>query len=159
MILSAGSTIARASSGSRSRIISVESLISANSAVTVLRSPSGMFCGSALASSIATPNDEGGGAGGWRAVSPGLGGVREAVKGEPHPSQNCADERFSVPHAAHRAAMGTPQVSQNLATSRVSFPQLGQRILTPPLGLAAHPLNASSSAFASFKSAVSKPSL
>jgi transposase InsO family protein len=38
--LSAGSTMARASSGSRSRIISVEPLISANSAVTVLRSPS-----------------------------------------------------------------------------------------------------------------------
>jgi hypothetical protein len=35
-----GSTIARASSGSRSRISSVEPLMSANSAVTVLRSPS-----------------------------------------------------------------------------------------------------------------------
>src|SRR5713101_5409049 len=37
---SAGSTIARASSGSRSSISSVEPLMSANSAVTVLRSPS-----------------------------------------------------------------------------------------------------------------------
>jgi hypothetical protein len=38
--LSAGSMIARASSGSRSRISSVEPLMSANNAVTVLRSPS-----------------------------------------------------------------------------------------------------------------------
>src|SRR6516164_846560 len=38
--LSAGSTIARASSGSRSSISSIEPLMSANSAVTVLRSPS-----------------------------------------------------------------------------------------------------------------------
>ena len=37
---SAGSTIARASSGSRSSINSIEPLMSANSAVTVLRSPS-----------------------------------------------------------------------------------------------------------------------
>src|ERR1700694_2486895 len=41
MSWSAGSTIARASSGSRSSINSVEPLMSANSAVTVLRSPSG----------------------------------------------------------------------------------------------------------------------
>src|ERR1700720_3831678 len=40
MSLSAGSMIARASSGSRSRINSVEPLMSAKSAVTVLRSPS-----------------------------------------------------------------------------------------------------------------------
>jgi len=36
----AGSTMARASSGSRSSISSIEPLISANNAVTVLRSPS-----------------------------------------------------------------------------------------------------------------------
>src|SRR5260370_40614555 len=40
MIFSAGSIIARASSGSRSCSSSVEPLISAKSAVTVLRSPS-----------------------------------------------------------------------------------------------------------------------
>src|SRR5580704_1148500 len=41
MMRSAGSIIVRASSGSRSSINSVEPLRSANSAVTVLRSPSG----------------------------------------------------------------------------------------------------------------------
>src|SRR5271163_1680524 len=41
MSFSAGSIMARASSGSRSSINSVEPLMSANSAVTVLRSPSG----------------------------------------------------------------------------------------------------------------------
>src|SRR5262245_9275165 len=40
MRFSAGSTVARASSGSRSSISSIEPLMSANSAVTVLRSPS-----------------------------------------------------------------------------------------------------------------------
>src|ERR1700722_11274319 len=104
MMRSAGSMIARASSGSSSSINSVEPLMSANSAVTVLRSPS-IASDAEPASAVILMGDSEGRAGsesGRVAASavphflqkraPGLANVLQVGQGSfrlaPHPSQN-----------------------------------------------------------------------
>src|SRR5712691_1730410 len=90
MSCSAGSIIARASSGSRLSINSVEPLISANSAVTVLRSPSG-----------SSAPDVGDGA--TETVGRLVGPAAVAASNcAPQPSQNLAVARLSAPHFAQR---------------------------------------------------------
>src|SRR5215469_3924372 len=110
MSRSAGSIIARASSGSRSCISSIDPLMSANSAVTVLRSPSRF---SATALSI-TRIDE------------SFGFIGDAAADEPsdvpHSSQNFAPRLFLEPHFGHEASIGAAHSWQNFAPSRLSAP-------------------------------------
>src|SRR5713101_3562077 len=114
--LSAGSTIARASSGSRSSISSVEPLMSANSAVTVLRSPS------AVSPVIAAFN-------GTDALL-GRGGAdgADSANGAPHSPQNLSPVSFEAPQREQRAASGAPHSAQNLRLCRLSPPHFEQRI-------------------------------
>ena len=74
----------------------------------------------------------------------------------PQPSQNLAPARFNVPHDTHCASIGAPHPSQNFAVSRFSAPHFEQRIFSLT---ANYPFSSSSSALASFRSAVSKPSV
>src|SRR5271167_54088 len=109
MSCSTGSTIARASSGSRSRISSVEPLMSANNAVTVLRSPSG---------SASAAADTGEGAEGPPVFS-----------AAPHAPQNLKRGELSLPHLGQRLRRSDPQLPQNLVWDGLSYSQLGQSIL------------------------------
>src|SRR5271169_6868317 len=98
MMRSAGSIIARASSGSRSSISSIEPLMSANSAVTVLRSPSG-------------------------SEQSGCSGVMRTADG----ASATGDPAFALtePMPLPRAL---PQSAQNLAAGALSEPQFEQRL-------------------------------
>src|SRR6266851_6919089 len=120
---SAGSTIVRASSGSRSRISSVEPLMSANSAVTVLRSPSGVPWPPAWAE---TPVDE--------ARSGAFGGL-SSLSDAPQLRQNFAAGPAGVRHEGQMVCNLAPHCSQKAASLEFSLPQPEQRIL-PPLARA-----------------------
>src|SRR6516165_3279982 len=118
--LSAGSTIARASSGSRSSINSIEPLISANNAVTVLRSPSGTSAAVCSENELIPASEEGlavivsGRTGaGLRLVphflqnrAPALTGALQTGQSNssfwPHCSQKPESEGFSLPQFEHR---------------------------------------------------------
>src|SRR5208282_6561611 len=113
--LSAGSMIARASSGSRSCSSSVEPLISANSAVTVLRSPSS--CAPLATVETRTRDFK------VSLVSTGGGSI-----GFEHSRQNFARGGFSLPHELHRRANRDAHSIQNLAPSGFSAPHFEQRI-------------------------------
>src|SRR5208337_5080574 len=115
MSLSAGSTIARASSGSRSCSSSVEPLISANSAVTVLRSPSRFSEAGAPAVRIAESFDLDAGA----AASP---------RAVPHSPQKRLPAGLSAPHFGQRFATAAPQSPQNFLPAGFSVLQFVQRI-------------------------------
>src|SRR5271165_5636764 len=119
MSLSAGSTIARASSGSKSCSSSVEPLISANSAVTVLRSPSRFSAAGASATRIGASFDFFDDA------------VVGAPNGAPQSSQNFAVGALSAPHFAQRLANGVPHSGQNLLPEVLSVPHFAQRIENP----------------------------
>src|SRR5208282_1664619 len=121
MSFSAGSTIARASSGSRSCSSSVEPLISANSAVTVLRSPS-IAKGAGLSSVTRMPEEFGAAAFKGAALA-------VALKALPHCAQNLATGGFSKPHCAHRRLIGVAHSMQNFAPSGFSAEQFWQRIV------------------------------
>src|SRR5215472_11456852 len=109
--------ITRASSGSRSCSSSVEPLISANRAVTVLRSPSS----DASAWWALTVDRERSGTASRDAAS--------TQNRAPHCLQNLASKGFSAPHFAQRAVSNWfPQPTQNLASSELSRLQVGQRI-------------------------------
>src|ERR1700675_4999408 len=115
--------IARASSGSRSSINSVEPLMSANKAVTVLRSPS----------SVAEAS---GCSGVTRILGAGLGGAEGATaaaiavpSGLPQSPQNFFSGGFSAPHCPHRFASGAPQSPQNRLLAGFSAPHFAQRIV------------------------------
>src|SRR5215471_12498010 len=114
--------IARASSGSRSSINSVEPLMSANSAVTVLRSPSV----SAAEDSVALKLIEAG----VLALADWLEAVAPAAptSAVAHCPQKSAAGEFSNPHFAQRRLNGAAHCSQNLSPSGFSAPQLEQRI-------------------------------
>src|SRR5208283_1725569 len=133
---SAGSTIARASSGSRSCSSSVEPLISANSAVTVLRSPSrfseagesatrigesfGFFddaaAGCPSAAPIAVPHF-------LQNRAPGLSDALHAGQVsssfDPHDSQNDESAGLSLLHFAQRMGLSTQLVEQRLRVLQV----------------------------------------
>src|SRR5712692_6378528 len=118
--------MARASSGSRSRINSVEPMISANSAVIVLRSPS---AGSAPAPDSSLKIFCASGDPRGRA---GSGDRRGFRRGVPHSPQNLNCGGFSAPQFGQTASSGRPQLPQNLVVSGFSELQLGQRISPTP---------------------------
>src|SRR5229473_1585562 len=123
MILSAGSTIARASSGSRSRINSVEPLISANSAVTVLRSPS-IVSEACRAGAMRTP------------PAASADGLPPAVAASlpsalPQSTQNFAPGGLSELQFEQRFESGLPHSAQNFLPGIPSVPHFEQRICPP----------------------------
>src|SRR5208282_6515729 len=110
---SAGSTIARASSGSKSCSSSVEPLMSANSAVTFLRSPSRFSETGAPAIRIGASFDlEAGAAADPRAV--------------PHSPQKRLPAGLSAAHFGQRFASGVPQSPQNFLPGGFSVLQFEQ---------------------------------
>src|SRR5215469_1817033 len=117
--------MARASSGSRSSISSIEPFMSANSAVTVLRSPS-MFSRAVL--SPCSP---------LALTRPGTTTLADdtalATSRVPHCLQKLASEGFSAPHFAQRPPKAPPQPTQNFASSGLSRAHLGQRIAVASL--------------------------
>src|SRR5207245_2865471 len=124
--------------GSRSSINSIEPLMSANSAVTVLRSPSGI---SAVSAATRTPL---GGVAGFPAAA------REAASSRaPQSAQNGLPTCASAPHLGQRTGSGAPQSAQNRLPGRASTPHFGHRSFIPA---AIYPPNSSSSDLASFRS-------
>src|SRR5271168_4763641 len=117
MSFSAGSTIARASSGSMSSIRSIDPLMSANSAVTVFRSPSIFSAASASAIRI------GGASGFFAATDP------DAPKAAPQSAQNLAPGALSEPHREQRFDNGPPHSAQNFLPGIPSVPHFEQHIL------------------------------
>src|SRR5271163_4899920 len=127
MSLSAGSTNARASSGSRSSIRSIEPLMSANSAVTVLRSPSeGVeVSGGSAATRMAA------------ALGFAMGGLGASARGGsisavPHSPQNLKGAAFCAPQLGHFRVKGLPHSPQNLLPAGLSEAQFVQRISAAP---------------------------
>src|SRR5215469_5023445 len=112
--------MARASSGSRSSINSIEPLMSANSAVTVLRSPSSDADEATGAIRIAVS-----------AAGCGLGAaaVVDVVNDAPHSPQNFSPGWLEAPHLEQATLSGSPQFAQNLRPSRLSLSHFEQRIL------------------------------
>src|SRR5215813_7470696 len=108
--------IARASSGSRSSISSIEPLMSANSIVTVLRSPSRFSGAGASAIRIGAPRDF-------------FAEAATVVSEPPQSSQNFAEGEFSAPHFGQRLDSGLPHSAQKFLPEVLSVPQLEQRIL------------------------------
>src|SRR5215469_18782399 len=118
---------ARASSGSSSRTNSVEPLISANSAVTVLRSPSmagkASACWGVMRISFVVED-------GITAESkPGRVIAASAV---PQSAQNLALAEVSAPHCGQRIASGLPHSAQNRLPDKLSAPHFEQRIVPHP---------------------------
>src|SRR5215469_17969905 len=108
--------MARASSGSRSCSSSVEPLMSANSAVTVLRSPSSVVL-STTSEVIRI-----------RGFSGTLGRGADELIGVAHREQKRALAIFSAPHFVHTAASGVAHRLQNFDLNEFSLAHLGQRI-------------------------------
>src|SRR5262249_54906939 len=122
MSLSAGSTIALASSGSRSSISSIEPLMSANNAVTVLRSPSNASEVSDCSPTTRTPDADSGDGG----VRPPV--LATLVSGAPHLPQKFDVGGFSAQHLAQSLASAFPQCVQKLFTGGLFVPQFEHRI-------------------------------
>src|SRR5216683_2628744 len=118
MSCSTGSTIARASSGSRSRINSVEPLMSANKAVTVLRSPSDAAESATVCSDVIRTD----GVEEVRAVD--LDSLEASAAAQS--PQNFAVGAFSYPHLAQRFLKGAAHSLQNFCSARFSAPHVGQ---------------------------------
>src|SRR5215472_8515943 len=106
--------MARAACGSRSSINSIEPLISANRAVTVLRSPSIVVWVSTCAAMRTAGGED-------AFASRGLGG---AFRGAAHSPQNLAVGLFSKPQDAQWHLNGAAHSLQNLSPSGFSAPQL-----------------------------------
>src|SRR5208282_1538520 len=112
--------IARASSGSKSCSSSVEPLMSANSAVTVLRSPSSF----SVSGAWVTRTDDA--SAGW-VVAFGLAPARGAA----HSLQNLAPGLEVAPQRGHFAAIGEAHSLQNFAPSGFSAEHFRQSIGRP----------------------------
>src|SRR5215472_11645078 len=106
MSFKAGSTIARASSGSRSSISSVEPLMSANRAVTVLRSPSIAVDPSDVTRICEVVDRD----------SDALAGAEDSLleRAVPQSSQNAEVGAFSAPQLEQLRSRGFPHAAQNL---------------------------------------------
>src|SRR5262249_23576819 len=122
----AGSTIARASSGSMFSIRSIEPLMSANSAVTVLRSPSNSVEASACSALRRIPN-----ASGLSVEATGALALDVSTRAVPHSPQNFSPAVYGVPQAMHLSASGLPHSTQNLRPGRLSLPHEEQCIGSP----------------------------
>jgi hypothetical protein len=94
--------------------------MSANSAVTVLRSPS-----ITSVAGIASLN--------WTDVDCALDGARgaDAPIAAPHSPQNLSFGSIGAPHFGQVATRDVPQLVQNLRPSRLSLPHFEQRIIPP----------------------------
>src|SRR5215469_10808479 len=112
--------IARASSGSRASVSSIEPLISANKAVTVLRSPS--LCPEAGSDSLRSIELIAGEAG---AIAAG------ATSAAPQSPQNLSAGSLAVPHLGQARTNFEPHAPQKRLPSRLSTPHLEQRIDSP----------------------------
>src|SRR4051812_26481692 len=121
MSFSAGSTIPRATSGSRSRISSVEPLISANRAVTVLRSPSFVVEASCSGVTLITGAIDTAG----KPIAEEAALPDSAV---PQSSQNADEGAFSAPHFGQLRDSGVPHAAQNFLLVVLSVPHFEQRI-------------------------------
>jgi hypothetical protein len=82
-------------------------------------------------------------------------GIRAAPSAAPQWPQNLAAEAFSKPHDAQGVLNGVPHSLQNFSPSGFSVLHFAQRTCPSTL----YALSSSSSALASFRSAVSKPSV
>src|SRR6266481_4722498 len=111
--------MARASSGSRSSISSIEPLMSANSAVTVLRSPSIAADAAPSAATIICDLGE------ETIVEAAAFAWAIAV---PHFLQNRAPGLTDALHAGHINSSFAPHPSQNAASPGLSWLQNGQSI-------------------------------
>src|SRR5215467_3307448 len=119
--------MARASSGSRSSINSIEPLMSTNNAVTVLRSPS--IAGKALACSgvkrISFAVED--------AIADESKPGREiAASAVPQSAQNLALAEVWASHCGQRIASGLPHSAQNRLPDKLSAPHFEQRIVPHP---------------------------
>src|SRR5215469_1176788 len=124
--------MARACSGSRSCWSSVEPLMSANRAVTVLRSPSNSAdAWSAVLWLIDSGNSS---LAMGRRGDPAPG---DDFSGPAHSPQKRAAGEFSNPHFAQRCLNGAAHCSQNFSPSGFSAPHFEQRIATFALALVA----------------------
>jgi len=123
----AGSTIARASSGSRSAISSVEPLMSANNAVTVLRSPAG---GEAPDCSSAMRKVDG--ASGADDLALASTEPMPMLRALPQSAQNFAPGALSELQFEQRFDSGLPHSAQNFLPGIPSVPHFEQRILMSP---------------------------
>src|SRR5215472_2057869 len=74
-----------------------------------------------------------------------------------HSPQKSSPGSFEAPHCGHDRASGAAHFAQNLRPSRLSALHFEQRMF--PLRFGLYLLNSSSSALASFRSAVWKPSV
>ena len=105
---------------------SMEPLISANRAVTVLRSPSSVAEASVCPGVMRI----------WGAVGatrgePAAADAASPASEAPQSSQNADEGAFSAPHFGHRLDSGLPHVAQNFLPVELSFPHLEQRIALP----------------------------
>src|SRR5215472_13452862 len=112
--------MARASSGSMPSSRSIDPLMSANSVVTVLRSPSSEASAVPVFTCIGKP------ASGTRCNLPPTPG-----SGFAHSRQNFAVGGFSALHDGHRRTNGEAHSTQNFARSGFSAPHFEQRIGPP----------------------------
>jgi len=115
--------MARASSGSRSSIRPIEPLMSANSAVMVLRSPS-RFSGMGVSANRIRGSSD------FVVV---LEGVPRAA---PHSPQNFSAGSKAAPHRGHLPESAEPHWVQKFRPSRLSAPHFKQRIASSPNWLA-----------------------
>src|SRR5712671_4527174 len=117
---STGSRSFWASSGSRSTSSSVEPLMSANSTVTCLRSPSRAILEVRILSARCW--------GGYCLGEAKRGSSARGFWGRPHWGQNLASDDTRLPQVAQACPTGAAHCSQNLASAGVSWPQLGHLI-------------------------------
>src|SRR5215469_3937805 len=113
--------IDRASSGSSSAISSVEPLMSAKSAVTILRSPSSDSDGTSEPILI---TESTAGAASERAADDGERAV-------PHSPQKSSAGSFAAPQFGQERASAPPHFEQNLRPSRLSAPHFAHFTLNP----------------------------
>ena len=120
----------RASSGSRFSISSIEPLMSANRAVTILRSPSGraLVDGRSVAASACSPSTIPGDSTVCGRAVPVTARGLVRVSGAAHSSQYFAPGRLPVPHCGQLTGMGAAHSLQNFAPARFSAPQFEQCI-------------------------------
>src|SRR5712692_9387340 len=123
MMRSSGATIACAASGSSASISAVEPLRSANSAVTILRSPSIVVEASACSEVTRILGAADAALGKVAAADSALPG-----RAAPQSSQNADAGAFCAPHFGQPRDSGLPHAAQNFLLVVLSVPHLVQRM-------------------------------
>src|ERR1700693_4195029 len=106
-------------SATHKRLGAVAVKLSANSAVTVLRSPSRFSGAGVSATRIGVSFD----------FLEAAGGCPSAAA---HSPQKSSTGSFEAPHCGHKRASGAAHFAQNLRSWRLSLPHFEQRIGGPP---------------------------